>query len=256
MGNNVSTVGIDDSSVIVAPATNVSGKEAIDNNDEITAMPETKEKEQPTSTANNNAGTSAQTFNQPSQRTYPADGTIQITDALSDVRVKYHVNAKELGHGHYGVVRKCMDRETKQWYAIKSIRKAKVKKIEVLKREIEILREVKHPNIIELVDVFEDAKYLHLVTELCTGGELFDRIIAKSSSPEGHYSEHDAASIIKSILEAISYCHSLGIVHRDLKPEVCKAIHESVFVRRVMVKGCLSQFFLVYETEFFVFDRR
>lgn len=145
---------------------------------------------------------------------------VQITDGLADVRIKYHVNSKELGHGHYGVVRKCMNRETSQWYAIKSIRKAKVKKIEVLKREIQILKEVKHPHIIELVDVFEDAKYLHLVTELCTGGELFDRIIAKSQSPEGHYSEHDAASIIRHILDAIAYCHSKGIVHRDLKPEV------------------------------------
>jgi len=145
---------------------------------------------------------------------------VQITDALADVRIKYHVNAKELGHGHYGIVRKCMDRDTNQWYAIKSIRKAKVKKIEVLKREIEILKEVKHPHIIELVDVFEDAKFLHLVTELCTGGELFDRIIAKSQSLEGHYSEHDAASIVNDILDAIAYCHSKGIVHRDLKPEV------------------------------------
>lgn len=172
---------------------------------------------------NGHAGSSAKTFtmqNQPNPKAYSNDGIIQITDALSDVRVKYRVNSKELGHGHYGVVRKCMNRETNQWYAIKSIRKAKVKKIEVLKREIEILREVKHPNIIALVDVFEDAKYLHLVTEVCTGGELFDRIIAKSSSPEGHYSEHDAASIIRAILDAISYCHSKGIVHRDLKPEV------------------------------------
>ena len=149
---------------------------------------------------------------------------VQITDALADVRVKYHVNSKELGHGHYGVVRKCMNRETNHWYAIKSIRKSKVKKIEVLKREIEILKEVKHPYIIELIDVFEDAKYLHLVTELCTGGELFDRIIAKSQSLEGHYSEHDAASIIKDILDAIAYCHSKGIVHRDLKPEVGKML--------------------------------
>lgn len=235
MGNNASTVGIDDSSAIAAPTTNgndgnvaSNGKtgSAIGNVSENTVMPDAEQIQQQINKTRNNIGASAQTFtvSQNNQRLYPTDGTIQITDALSDVRVKYHVNAKELGHGHYGVVRKCMDRETKQWYAIKSIRKAKVKKIEVLKREIEILREVKHPNIIELVDVFEDAKYLHLVTELCTGGELFDRIIAKSSSPEGHYSEHDAAAIIKSILEAISYCHSLGIVHRDLKPEVCGAI--------------------------------
>lgn len=145
---------------------------------------------------------------------------ILITGALVDVRTKYHVSLTEIGHGHYGIVRRCMDRKTNEWYAIKSIRKAKVKKIEVLKREISILKEVKHPHIIELVDVFEDAKYLHLVTELCTGGELFDAIIAKSQSIEGHYSEHDAASIINDILDAIAYCHSNGIVHRDLKPEV------------------------------------
>ena len=133
---------------------------------------------------------------------------------------RYHINPKELGHGHYGVVRKCMDRETKEWYAIKSIRKAKVSKIEVLKREIQILKEVKHPNIIELIDVFEDSKYLHLVTELCTGGELFDRIIAKTQSAEGHFSERDAAHLVRDILDAIAYCHDVkGIVHRDLKPE-------------------------------------
>jgi calcium-dependent protein kinase len=90
----------------------------------------------------------------------------------------------------------------------------------VLKREIQILKEVKHPNIIALIDVFEDAKYLHLVTELCTGGELFDRIIAKTQSAEGHFSEHDAAQLVKDILDAIAYCHDIkGIVHRDLKPE-------------------------------------
>lgn len=149
-----------------------------------------------------------------------ASSPVMITDALSDVRVKYHIEPKELGHGHYGVVRKCMDRDTNAWYAIKSIRKAKVSKIEVLKREIEILKEVKHPNIIELIDVFEDERYLHLITELCTGGELFDRIIAKTQSSEGHFSEHDAAVLVRDILDAIRYCHDeKGIVHRDLKPE-------------------------------------
>jgi calcium-dependent protein kinase len=107
------------------------------------------------------------------------------------------------------------------------------------------LKEVKHPHIIELVDVYEDERYLHLVTELCSGGELFDRIIAKTQSAEGHFSEHDAAVLVRDILEAIKYCHEkgmfslavvkstleiiivlsdvssfrLGIVHRDLKPE-------------------------------------
>jgi hypothetical protein len=138
-----------------------------------------------------------------------------ITDALSDVRVHYHIEAKELGHGHYGIVRKCMHRSSQEWYAIKSIRKSKVSKIEVLKREIEILKEVDHPNIIKLIEVYEDERYLHLITEICTGGELFDRIIAKTQSAEGHFSEHDAAALVRDILDAIRYCHDeKGIVHR------------------------------------------
>ncbi len=140
-------------------------------------------------------------------------GQVMITDAISDVRVKYHIIPKEIGHGHYGVVRKCMDRETKVWYAIKSIRKSKVGKVDVLKREITLLKEVHHPNIIELVEVHEDQKYLHLITELCTGGELFDRIIEKTQSKEGHFSEKDAANLVKCILDAIAYCHDVkGIV--------------------------------------------
>jgi len=145
---------------------------------------------------------------------------VMITDTLSDVRVKYHINPKEIGHGHYGVVRKCMDRETKVWYAIKSIRKSKVGKVDVLRREVALLKECDHPNIIELVEVHEDQKYLHLITELCTGGELFDRIIEKTQSDEGHFSERDAAKLVLCILDAIAYCHDQkGIVHRDLKPE-------------------------------------
>lgn len=71
-----------------------------------------------------------------------------------------------------------------------------------------------HPNIIRLFEVFEDEKDLYLVMELCTGGELFDRIIKS-----GHFSERYAASIMKQILSAVSYCHSNDVMHRDLKPE-------------------------------------
>jgi hypothetical protein len=90
---------------------------------------------------------------------------VMITDALSDVRIKYHINQKEIGHGHYGVVRKCMHRQTKEWYAIKSIRKSKMARIEPLRREVEVLKELDHPNIIKLVDIHEDNIYLHLTTE-------------------------------------------------------------------------------------------
>ena len=111
------------------------------------------------------------------QRRNVRSGPIMVTDTLTDVRERYHITPKELGHGHYGVVRKCMDRETGNWYAIKSIRKAKVSRVDILIREIDILKEVNHPNIIRLIEVHEDPKYLHLITELCTGGELFGKFI-------------------------------------------------------------------------------
>jgi Protein kinase domain len=107
------------------------------------------------------------------ERRYSQGG---ITSASkSDVSEKYEIDYKELGHGHYGVVRRCFNKETREPFAIKTIKKSRVSRIESLRREIEILRCVKHPNIIELIDVYEDERYIHLVTELCTGGELFDR---------------------------------------------------------------------------------
>ena len=137
-----------------------------------------------------------------------------------DVTARYEVDEKEIGHGHYGVVRLCRDRASGDEYAIKTIKKAKVARLELLKREIEILKAVNHPNIIRLHEVYEDEHHLHIVTELCTGGELFDRIIAKTESEEGHYSEADAAKIVHKILSAIDYIHNEhNICHRDLKPE-------------------------------------
>ena len=104
--------------------------------------------------------------------------------------------------------------------ACKSILKSKVSDVDALKREISILRDIgHHPHIIEFHDVFEDAKYIHLVTELCTGGELYDRVVEKTQSDEHHFSEYDAARILRNILDAIAYCHDHDVVHRDLKAE-------------------------------------
>ena len=140
------------------------------------------------------------------------------------LREVYSVESKILGEGHYGTVRRCSRRgeeKGKRSYAVKSINKSRVHRPEMLVREVEIMKEVKHPNIIEVVEVFDEADFLHIVTELCRGGELFDRIIAKTSSSEKHFSEADAVGILQQILEAIGYCHSLDppVVHRDLKPE-------------------------------------
>ncbi|GAY33982.1 hypothetical protein CUMW_288220, partial [Citrus unshiu] len=70
------------------------------------------------------------------------------------------------------------------------------------------------PNIVQFKGAYEDRHSVHIVMELCAGGELFDRIIAK-----GHYSERDAASVFRVIMNVVNVCHSKGVMHRDLKPE-------------------------------------
>jgi serine/threonine protein kinase len=126
-----------------------------------------------------------------------------------------------LGQGTFGVVRLCENIETKEKFALKTILKSKVPDVDLLKSEIEILSEIDHPHIIKLFDVFEDVINVYLITELCTGGELYDRVVAKTNSPEGHFSEFDAARILRNILLGIRYCHEeKHIVHRDLVREV------------------------------------
>lgn len=71
-----------------------------------------------------------------------------------------------------------------------------------------------HPNVVRIKGAYEDAVFVHLVMELCAGGELFDRIVKK-----GHYTERRAARLIKTIVGVVEGCHSLGVIHRDLKPE-------------------------------------
>ncbi|EGZ26312.1 hypothetical protein PHYSODRAFT_555885 [Phytophthora sojae] len=137
-----------------------------------------------------------------------------ITGELRDVNEFYDIEKKELGHGHYGTVRVGVSKATGAKVAIKTIPKAKVSRPETMRREINILKTLDHPNIIKFYDAYEGNRHLHLVTELCTGGELFDRIIAR-----GHYSEADAAVLVRKISDAVKHCHDRDICHRDLKPE-------------------------------------
>ena len=80
--------------------------------------------------------------------------------------------------------------------------------------EINLLREMDHPNIVKLLEAYQDKKRYFIITEMCTGGELFDQIIKRP-----YYSERDAATVMKQVFQAIAYCHANKIVHRDLKPE-------------------------------------
>ncbi|XP_002736839.1 calcium/calmodulin-dependent protein kinase type IV-like [Saccoglossus kowalevskii] len=119
---------------------------------------------------------------------------------------------KELGRGATSVVFRCEQKGTDKPFAVKTLHKNVDKKI--IRTEIGVLLKLKHPNVIQLKEIFETPLHLDLVLELVTGGELFDRIVAR-----GYYSERDAASSIRQICEAVGYLHENDIVHRDLKPE-------------------------------------
>ena len=144
-----------------------------------------------------------------------------VTSQFVDIESHYLIDPTVLGVGHHGSVRQCIHRQTGKQYAVKSVCKLGPNvKIQGLVREIRLLQEMKHKSIIQLVDVYEDVEYVHLVTELCRGGELFEQIVEKSnSSGAGCFSEVESARLLQQILQAVLYMQELNIVHRDLKPE-------------------------------------
>ncbi|XP_029167612.1 calcium/calmodulin-dependent protein kinase type 1-like isoform X2 [Nylanderia fulva] len=121
-----------------------------------------------------------------------------------------------LGTGAFSEVRLAESKEKPgQMFAVKIIDKKALKgKEDSLENEIKVLRRLTHPNIVQLLETFEDKHKVYLVMELVTGGELFDRIVEK-----GSYTEKDASGLIRQVLEAVDYMHEQGVVHRDLKPE-------------------------------------
>ncbi|KAG8991447.1 hypothetical protein FRB94_005326 [Tulasnella sp. JGI-2019a] len=124
---------------------------------------------------------------------------------------------RTLGSGTYAVVKEAVHIKTGQYYACKVINKKLMEGREhMVRNEIAVLKKVSqgHSNIVTLHDYFETAHNLYLIFDLCSGGELFDRICAK-----GNYYEADAADLVRTIMQAVEYIHSAGIVHRDLKPE-------------------------------------
>ncbi|KAH6765942.1 calcium-dependent protein kinase 17 [Perilla frutescens var. hirtella] len=136
---------------------------------------------------------------------------------MEDVRNTYTMG-KELGRGQFGVTHLCTNKHTGEQFACKTIAKRKLannEDVEDVRREVQIMHHLTgQPNIVQLRGAYEDKHSVHLVMELCAGGELFDRIIAK-----GHYTERAAASLLRTIVQIVHTCHSMGVIHRDLKPE-------------------------------------
>uniref|UniRef100_A0A3B4XJK2 Calcium/calmodulin-dependent protein kinase 1Da n=2 Tax=Seriola lalandi dorsalis TaxID=1841481 RepID=A0A3B4XJK2_SERLL len=120
-----------------------------------------------------------------------------------------------LGTGAFSEVVLAQERLTGRMFAVKCIPKKALKgKESSIENEIAVLRRIKHENIVALEDIYESPDHLYLIMQLVSGGELFDRIVEK-----GFYTEKDASTLIRQVLDAVNYLHRMGIVHRDLKPE-------------------------------------
>ncbi|GJP35204.1 hypothetical protein CLOM_g19714 [Closterium sp. NIES-68] len=153
---------------------------------------------------------------------------------------------RELGRGHFGVVRECVDAGTGELFACKSILKDQIQRPEDLK---ELSAEVLVPlllqgggaaaggagkatpgagGILRLFEIAEDESALHLVVEHCAGGDLFDHVARNTRLPE-----REAAGIFRQVVSVVLRMHARGIVHRDLKPE-------NIFLRRPPSAGCAS----------------
>ncbi|OMJ68957.1 hypothetical protein SteCoe_33457 [Stentor coeruleus] len=125
--------------------------------------------------------------------------------------------SKKIGGGSFGTVWLAHRKDNHKYkFAIKKINKKEVEntELDLLRREIDVLREVDHPNIIKFYDTYEDSNHIFIVMEYCSGGELFTKITS-----QGYLHESEARVYMRKMLMAVSHLHSLKIVHRDLKTE-------------------------------------
>ena len=145
--------------------------------------------------------------------------TTTILEASQTANLKdQYVLGEQLGWGQFGVIRSCTDKLTGEVLACKSIAKDRLvtsDDVRSIRLEIEIMTRLSgHPNVVDLKAVYEEEDYVHLVMELCAGGELFHKL-----EKHGRFSESVARVLFRHLMQVVLYCHENGVVHRDLKPE-------------------------------------
>jgi len=135
----------------------------------------------------------------------------------------FYTVARELGSGGFSTVRLGVNKKTGVEVAIKTILKSRACEGDnaLIRNEISIMTYViqnkaimNTTHVVNMLDVFDEPKAVHVILEMCAGGELFERIVQK-----GHYSEQDAARVVKQICQGLKGLHTVNILHRDMKPE-------------------------------------
>ena len=138
---------------------------------------------------------------------------------IKDIKTYYQWTRRDqLGKGHFGKVYRAVNKQHGYTVALKAVSKRGLRgsRLASLQNEINIMKLLKHENIVHLYEVLEDSSNVYFAIELCTGGELFDAI---TNAPDAHFNEGVAACIAKDLLDGIRYCHEQNVAHRDLKPE-------------------------------------
>jgi calcium-dependent protein kinase len=138
-----------------------------------------------------------------------------VKEGIGDLFSNYDL-CSYIGKGGFGRVYKVRHKLSGQYRAMKIIqcKSSPDTAFTTIKTEINILKSLDHPNIIKVYEFFKTEKYIYIINELCTGGELFDKIVDVK-----HFSETVACNIMRQLFSAVAYCHEKGVIHRDLKPE-------------------------------------
>jgi hypothetical protein len=153
------------------------------------------------------------------------------------IRAYYKVSAEVVGIGAFGAVRFCSHRKTRKEFAVKSIpQNVAGKNSALLRNEVSILQQIKHKNVVRLVDLMQDDRFIHIVMEKCQGGDLFDKIMKDRVT----FGEKIVSQIIRNVLDALEYLHERHIVHRDLKVSLKLLIY---WLRASILLHCVSSMY-------------